>query len=361
MKKLSLSAAATLVLLASCSSGTDSIPVIDLASNVNVADTENSDEILEVKLALNPEVTDTTLIGGISLSGISGDFFYISDDDHMMVFDKDGKCVYAFSRKGNGPGEYGQYAYARLNPATNGWAAFSLQSPKVYNYSPSGEFTGSDTLPEVSVPDYAAGRWIGRSGSQASDTITMYYYNERFELTDTVRTPLLYQIFDNNGWKIAFGPSISSYGSQATMYWNDTVYNVTDPKAGLRPEASVNLGDLRMPAEMRGRGGEESGAYIEATIHTTAGHYMAWINYDNRLFAQFYDRKSGRLIASLSCQRDPDKPYGVPFSYEGKTVYLAPAYFTTDDAFYFTASDATMSELTGDEEANPAIFSIQIK
>lgn len=350
-----------LTLLASCSSGTDSIPVIDLASNVNVADTENTDDILEVKLALNPELTDTTIIGDINLRGIVGDKFYITGEDRMMVFDKDGKCLEAFSRKGNGPGEYGKYAYAQLNPATNGWAAFSLQYPKVYTYTASGEFTGSDTLPVVAAPDYADGRWIGRSDSQASDTITMYYYNDRFEMTDTVRTPLQYQIFNNNGFRISFGPSISSYGSHATMYWNDTIYNITDPKAGLRPEAAVNLGNRKIPDGMIFGRDPESSEYISASVHTTAGHYLVWIQYDNKLYAQFYERQSGKLVASLSCPRDDSKPFGVPFSYEGKTVYLEPAFFTTDDAFYFTASDGAMTELTGEEDANPALFSIHIK
>ena len=360
-KTLSLLAAAALTLSASCTSDKGGLPVIDLAANVSAENTADIDNILDVRLALHPEATDSTLISSLDLSGIvDGNYFVYSFGGNMMVFAKDGKCLCSFDRKGNGPGEYGSYASPMADKSTKGWAAFSNTQPKVFTYTMSGEFTGCDTLPVRGIPTALGNGWVVGSSSFITDTISYYYYNDKFRITDSLKTGMLYKVFRDYDSSTTFGPSISSTGNLATVYWNDTIYDITDP-AGLRPLAAVNLGALGMPWEFNpAQNQDKIDSYIDATIYSTATHYLVWMRYDHKLYAQFYD-KAGSKLASISAPIEKGQPYGVPFSFNGSTIYLSPAYFTTDGAFYFSASDATMSELTGKEDSNPALFSIQIK
>lgn len=362
-KTISLLAAAALTLSASCTSEKEGLPVIDLAANVNAENTAKIDSILDVRLVLHPEATDSTLIGSLDLAGIvDGNYFIYSFGGNMMVFAKDGKCLCSFDRKGNGPGEYGSYASPMADKATKGWAAFSNTQPKVFTYTMSGEFTGCDTLPVRGIPTTLGNGWVVGNNSFISDTISYYYYNDKFLITDSLKTGMLYKVFREYNGATVFGPNISSTGNLATVYWNDTIYDITDPAAGLRPLAAVNLGALGMPWDFNpAQNRDKVDSYIDATIFSTATRYLVWMKYDRKLYAQFYDRATGSLLASISAPREKGKPYGVPFTFNGSTIHLTPAYFTTDDTFYFTASDATMSQLTGKEDSNPALFAITIK
>ena len=361
-KTLSLLAAAALTLSASCTSEKGGLPVLDLAANVSAENTADIDSIIDVRLALHPEATDSTLISSMDLSGIvDGNYFVYSFGGNMMVFAQDGKCLYSFDRKGNGPGEYGSYASPMADKSTKGWAAFSNTQPKVFTYTMSGEFTGCDTLPVRGIPTALGNGWVVASNSFINDTISYYYYNDKFLITDSLKTGMLYKIFRVYDGATVFSPNISSTGNLATVYWNDTIYDITDPAAGLRPLAAVNLGALGMPWEFNpAQNQDKIDSYIDAKIYSTATHYLVWMRYDHKLYAQFYD-KAGSMLASISAPIEKGQPYGVPFSFNGSTIYLSPAYFTTDGAFYFRASDATMSELTGKEDSNPALFAITIK
>ncbi|MDE5688738.1 MAG: 6-bladed beta-propeller [Paramuribaculum sp.] len=362
-KTISLLAAAALMLSASCTSEKGGLPVIDLAANVNAENTAKIDSILDVRLVLHPEATDSTLIGSLDLAGIVDDNYFIySFDGNMMVFAKDGKCLCSFDRKGYGPGEYGSYASPMADRATKGWAAFSNTQPKVFTYTMSGEFTGCDTLQVRGIPTALGNGWVVGSNSFINDTISYYYYSDKFLITDSLKTGMLYKVFREYDGATVFGPNISSTGNLATVYWNDTIYDITDPAAGLRPLAAVNLGTLGMPWDFNpAQNRDKVDSYIDASVYSTATRYLVWMKYDHKLYAQFYDRATGSLLASISAPREKGQPYGVPFSFNGSTIYLTPAYYTTDDTFYFTASDATMSELTGKEDSNPALFAIKIK
>lgn len=359
---LSLLAAAALTLSSSCTSEKGGLPVIDLAANVSAENTADIDSILDVRMALHPEATDSTLISSLDLSGIvDGNYFVYSFGGNMMVFAQDGKCLYSYDRKGNGPGEYGSYASPKADKSTKGWAAFSNTQPKVFTYTMSGEFTGCDTLPVRGIPTALGNGWVVGSNSFINDTISYYYYNDKFLITDSLKTGMLYKVFRDYDSSTTFGPNISSTGNLATVYWNDTIYDITDPAAGLRPLAAVNLGAFGMPWEFnQAQNQDKIDSYIDAKIFSTATHYLVWMRYDHKLYAQFYD-KAGSMLASISAPIEKGQPYGVPFSFNGSTIYLSPAYFTTDGTFYFRASDATMSELTGKEESNPALFAITIK
>ena len=62
----------------------------------------------------------------------------------------------------------------------------------------------------------------------------------------------------------------------------------------------------------------------------------------------------------MSNDVNADAP-GLAIDCEGTTLYAGMPMYVKDNTFYFSISDSQMIEFTGDENANPAIFAIEIK
>ncbi len=364
MRYLHLAAAAAVSLaLAACSggSGNSSIPTIDLAAAIGAPTPDDAADLLEVKMVLSPEVTDSTLLGASSsLCGIIDDHYYVSSN-RTMVFDADGKCLLSFDRKGNGPGEYGNYASFRVNRANKGWLAFTGTPPYSYfSYSASGEFLGKGDLDGLVFPAPIGNRWICKRPGIDSPQLVLYYLDAELQVTDSVATPLYSKVYEIPGGKSAISPNISVSGDQALMYWNDSIYNVT---SGCQPIAAVDLGTYRMPDSFNpyeGNNFEHLKDYLDANLYFTKHHFLLWARYDNKSIACFYSRATGKPVAILSGTKEGIPGVLFPDG-NGGTISLMPTSFSTDDTFYFCASDAAMSELTGNEDANPAYFSVKIR
>lgn len=357
IKTLFLALSASLAVTACSTGASESIPVIDLAAAIDDPDTENQQDLFSLSLALYPEVTDSTLIGRyMSMGGYIDGQFYIGSD-RMMVFEPSGKCVASFDRSGQGPGEYGSYASFRGNPSTGGWQAFTGMANRMFSYTMTGAFIGCDTLPGPSYLSPLGDKWIGLSNSFDTAAITVYYLDKEFHLVDSLATGLSYKVFKDAHSTAAYGPSLQSNGSEASIYWNDTIYNVTDASRGCLPMAAVDLGPYRQPDDFDpSRNYERMREFIDASVFATDRHYLIWFEYDGRSFARFYERSSGKLVAALSSGGNP-----IQFDYEGYKLALRPTNYTTSDTFYFKAGDDVMSELTGDEDSNPALFALRLK
>lgn len=361
MRYLKYAAAALASLgLAACSGSSDKpIPTIDLSAAINASEPADPTEIFEVKMVLSPEVTDSTLISAYStFCGTLNGNYYIASD-RTMIFDSEGKCLTSFDRKGNGPGEYGNYASFCINRATGGWIAFTGTPPHpYYSYSASGEFLGKGETNELIFPKPIGNRWIAQNSALNDPQLVIYYLNSELQVIDSVATTLYSKVFVIPGGKSAITPTISVGGDEALVYWNDSIYNVT---SGCRSIAAVNLGAYAMPDDFNPMENyDKLKDYLRANLYFTKHHFLLWTSYDNRQMACFYNRATGEPVAILSGTKEGIPGVLFPDG-KGGTISLSPCSFTTDDTFYFRASDAAMSELTGNEDANPAYFSVRIR
>lgn len=361
IKSLSLTSLIA-ILAASCSTGnTDSIPCLDIASNIETPNPDDQTAVFDLSMALNPAVTDSTLLSRMNILGGIIDGNYYIDSGRMMIFNPSGKCISSFDRRGNGPGEYGSYASFVGDPSTKDWLACSGTDDRIFKYSSTGEFEGCDTLPGVSFLDPVGNRFIARNSGLTEENVKIFYFNDKIELIDSLDTHLKFKIIEFEGGKSAFGPGKAICGNEILINWNDTIFDVSDPGAGCIPVTSISLGQYRAPDDFDPLADpEKKNLYINTSIMATDRHYMVWFGLENRLYYQFYERSTGNLVASMSTDVNSDSR-GIPFDYDGQTVMLSPARYSTSDTFYFWASDASMTELTGNEDANPAIFALKLK
>lgn len=141
--RLTALTALTALLTACGGTGPTPIPTIDIASVVDTPSSSDTESLFDVKMVLDPAMTDSTLLDGFTdLSAIIDGNYYLASS-RMMIFKPSGQCISSFDRQGDGPGEYGRYASFTANPATRGWIALSSTNDyRAFRYSASGQFEG---------------------------------------------------------------------------------------------------------------------------------------------------------------------------------------------------------------------------
>ncbi|MCM1110309.1 MAG: 6-bladed beta-propeller [Clostridium sp.] len=347
---------------AACSSDTEGgVVTLDIASAIGEAKADDG-SLFDLKMVLNPAVTDSTMISSIrGLSAVVGDEFYVASK-RMMVFDGDGECLFSFDRKGNGPGEYGKYASLKVDPATGIWYAFCGSDQRVFRYTRSGEFLGVDTLaPSVSFANPFGGkRWISMNSGLRRPEITFYYLDDNLRIVDSLETSLRHKVFEISGGVTSYSPSISVNGREAMTVWTDTIWDISSPRNGFLPLAALDLGGHSVPVDFNPSAEwERMKEFISPNVVFTGRHYMVYFSYDERFYLQFFDRKSGALVASLRSGDGDDS--NIRFKYGDGDILLRPLSYAAGDTFYFVAPDDIMARLTGAEDSNPAFFSLTIR
>jgi hypothetical protein len=360
--RLAAFTALTALLTACSGTGPTPIPTLDLAPLVDAPSSSDTESLFDVKMVLDPAMTDSTLLdGSTDLSAIIDGNYYLASS-RMMIFKPSGQCISSFDRQGNGPGEYGRYASFTANPATRGWIALSSTNDYgAFRYSASGQFEGCDTLAGLSFIHSLGSKWIAASNAFTKPDITFYYLDSNLEVTDSMPTQLRHLIFEVPGGRAAYSPGIYTSGSEAIIYWNDSIYSVTDPREGLKPLAAVDLGRYRTPDEMnRALEYERLKEFVDPNFLFNSKYYLAWFIREGRSCISFFDRSTGALVASLSSP-EGSGTRGVPFTVDGQTVYLEPTSYSSGDTFYFIASEESMCDLKGSDDSNPAIFTVKIR
>lgn len=351
---------------ASCSSGApEAVLSIDIASRVDPSMVSVPDDFADIELALAPVLTDSTMLSGnANISAIINGIYFVNGTK-MMTFGSDGECIASFDRKGNGPGEYSEFDRMTADPSTSDWMVFTSSSNTALRYTMTGNFVSCDTLPGNCTSPFplSDGHWIAMNNGLDDKRIKFYYLDRELKTIDSLVTPLNHCIFTYYGSTGSFSPSVEVHGREAIFVWNDTIWDVSSPKAGCRPIAALDLGNYAAPADLNPFSDSQryKKEFIAPNISFTDRHFMVYFIHDGRTYAQFYNRADGSPVALLISSDEKGRPAGVPFPYGDGEIYLIPTYFATADSFYFMAHDSVMADITGDEDANPAFFSITIR
>lgn len=337
--------------LASCSESKKNIVVISLERDLDAAPAGNA----VATLACAPEFTDSTILNSFNLVGVKDNRYYVNSKN-LMIFDKDGKCISSFNKKGNGPGEYTNPKALWMNPSTGGWMVETW--PDVVNtYTADGNFIGRDSILSTSGLTPLRNGWIASNNSLSGGEIALYYFDSGFNLTDSVLTGRDHQVFEIPGGRMAVHPNISVCGENAYFEQGDTLYNISDPGKGLVPMAFIDLGSHKKPAGMNPMDNYDRDAYITYFYTVCGNQLLLYYMGASQLTVFVYDLTDGHLISCL--RSGPD--FTIPFEVDGKTVKLSPTSNSDGKNFWFTATEDVMAEFLGTEDANPALFSVKFK
>lgn len=333
---------------------------MEMSANVGIANTTDTASVISLKLAMLPEATDSTLLQYPSLAGIVDGNYYIHSKA-LMIFDQAGKCLMSANRVGQGPEEYGEYAGAYANKVTGGWVVTAYPFG-VKNYTRDAKFISTDSLGTISSLCQLGEGWVATNNPLTEDTVCIYYYDNKFQLTDTLKTHLRQRTYKVNGGITGLSSNFYSYGKDAFIIRHNTIFNATDPKCGLVPTAIAQFGDRIVPENFDMAAHPNwYNEYIEPQYVFGKDYLLVMYTYGRpNNVMQVYKLSTGELVLSLSNVVSRETP-GFEMDYNGGKIYLFPLYFADGNRFYFSASEDQMSALTGEEDPNPGIFTLEIK
>lgn len=343
---------ASAIIAASCSSGHKELPVYNIAENLS---TENNIDRLEASLILYPQVTDSTLIQSADYKGTVNGNHYISTGS-LMAFDNDGKCLWSFNHRGNGPGEWNDAHFTCVNPSNGNWLVYEYLGV-AKRYTSSGEYLGCDTLGKNSAIVQLADGILTANDAMTNKEIVLNYYNGDLQLIDSLNTGERHQVYDIPGGRASWNPTLLSCGNKVLyISHSDSVYNVSDPKKGAQLIGKVELGGFARPKSVDPS--QPKRGFIHYSPLCTEDCLLVIFSFENLYNFRFYDLATGDLIANYSS--DKEAGFGIPYEFEGHTIHLIPTYYSHGDRFYFYASDSDMAAITGNEDSNPAFFEVKI-
>lgn len=290
-----------------------------------------------------------------------------------MIFAPDGKCISSFDRSGGGPGEYVNPFVKWGVPYNGNWMVVDYKpingklSSLVYNYTFNGKYLGTDTVSTVfgrgTFVPYKKEGWMN-AYMDWNKNIVIEKYDTAWNKTDTILTPFVFSMIESAtkpGKITIISPSMPTSPNISYFQYRDTVYEPDFAASKLTPKIALNLGEYRAPENYCSL--DSTGDYIDPRVYMTQRHALVTYNHNDECVVQFYDRSNGELVASFRTPYDPkERAYrGVMMKCAGEEIKLRPLDYTTDDTFFFNADSETMSEITGDMEANPAMYSVKLK
>ncbi len=363
--KTILSATAALAIaLYSCGSDQSDrqLTVINIESLVDAADTGEG----RLEMLIHPEVTDSTMLGNSNISGVVGNRLFVSDKGQLITFDTNsGRCIGAFTRRGGGPGEYN--SVIRPYPSTdgNGWEVFDLISDKILRYDLHGNHLGTiDTMSITCDFPLPGNYWGGLTNAKEGEEMGLKIFDRNWRLVDSIPSGV-YNIVAHLGNSIVnMGADIITGKDIALIQYklNDTIYSIVSGEKNFKPYAVINYGKYAIPDPRKYSTLDAWEADRKNSIRVgfipSAEQMMLGYMYENKLYLQVVNLTDGTLLFSRTV--DPStRGKGFVMDYDGKEVLTMPIPYSDGDSFYFLILDESMSELTGVEDANPAIVKVR--
>lgn len=352
--------------IALCSCGSNetgkTLPVIDIETLVNAPDTGEG----RLEMLVSPEVTDSTMLGQSNVAGVMGDLLYVSDKGQLMTFDtKSGRCVGAFNRRGGGPGEYHPAIRPYPSQDGNGWDVFDLINDRLLRYDLHGNFLGAvDTLGIERDFPLPGNCWGGLTSAKEGEEMGLKIFDRNWRLVDSIGSGAYNILARLGNSTVGMGADIMTGKNVAVIQYNfnDTLYNIDPEQRILEPYAVINPGKYAIPDPRKystldaWEADRRHG--IRVGFIPSADQMMLGYMFEDKLHLQIVDLADGSLLFSRTV--DPrSSSRGFTMDYDGKEVLTMPLQYSDGDGFYFLILDESMSELTGVEDANPAIVKVR--
>ncbi len=314
----------------------------------------------EIKLYIQPAVTDSSLIGRwVNLVDVFDGKIFIQSDN-LMSFDRDGRCLSSFNHVGAGPEEYAMWAGAVVDPKTCDWLVMGKNGrPILKRYSQNGDFLGTKEFISADNLQPLNDGWIATNSGFVDIDLTLYYLDSELNLVDSLATPFKHRMFPVEGGTTGLPDYVQSIGDQAFIMRNDTVYDITDPHRAPVAFAVVPHINNALPTKPGEPLDPDWGTkYIIPSYLFGKDYVLVWYVHNQKAAMSIYKYNNDSPIVELSNDYSVDTP-GLGFDYEGNTLYGRPL-LVKGNSFFFVVSDNQMIDVTGDENANPAIFELSL-
>lgn len=331
------------------------IPTLDIAANVDCADTGNLNDIFEMHALVHPEFTDSTLLAYPEIRGVYGNTLYVQQDNSLMTFDiSTGKSLSSFDRRGPGPEDY-IVLYSAFPSRENGdWVGYDLQGMKLMRYTAEGKFLDSCHARFSSLSpsgkNYAGQKFMGDGDEQM-----IYIYSDKLQLVDSISTHKQRSIILNN-------MLLEEFNGLAAFRATDTLYTIS-PDNRIMPAVAFTLNQYATPyykLEESKKYFAERKNYIYYSFHGAGNIGCVLYQFSDNNILQYYSLIDNSLLFSACIPMEKQPNFlGFPFIIDGNKYFVKPLGENpvSDGMFCFIID----SEQFGDEEENPAILLLKPK
>lgn len=344
----------------SCNSDKSASGLVTINLEPNVDAPLTGADRIEARIMLHPAFTDTTMLKDPQLINVVDSKAYIlSDRSELMVFDcSDGRCIGSFNHQGGGPEEYPQLNSASVG-ADGNWQILSTNG--VYTYTPRGEFVARNIMDSITSiapigSDWAAFKKINESGYQP-----MVFFNSDWKQIKAVESPATATIIEIPGGMLTLQSYLQSNGDFIS---SDTLYHINAKTTEIAPIVAFNAGKYTMPDLTTIDDYREiwdvrrTHLGLISALPIANDQVLAYYSLEGTMTMQIYNLNDGSLTYSNPYDL---KSGGFPIEIDDKTYACTAAYCVSGDHFFMIATDDSMAEITGDENANPAIVELRLK
>lgn len=370
MKKYCLFAlAAGCMLLAGCSggSGSNEVPVIDMASGVEMSD---APELVYTDIEYVPLDTATAaLLGEYSnIMAVMGDTIIMHDmdwmggDSRLLLFSlADGRFIREIKHIGQGPGEY-SWIESIFPDRGKGDIVIKGANNAIGRYTLSDSLVSSKTIASLANNKFAVGSLVNgvNVAEPIEGNLLIHQYDAEFNVVNTLFVPDYEPRF--------ISMAINTSGDKGMMNVVDTVYNLLpgrmDPVVilsrgdkALTPKVEqdvyLNQKDYNLGQEMRKR-------YIEfAHFDTVGDQFIVCYYYGGNNYCDIYSLTDGKLLGRCKFTWQ-DGGFELPWGDTTFQLRTIP-FYAGDGRFYMKVDDEQAIDADGNQnpDANIGIISFR--
>lgn len=344
-------------------SADNDITTLDIIGHIDVADTDNAEDIFETVWSFQPAITDSTLLDSPWMAGVDDNRVYLYEnnkENRMMVFDAtDGKCISSFDNTGQGPEEYTSMWKAWKTVNADGWTVLDVRTKRLLVYSIDGKFERSISNDSIDEMLPCGDGWVALNSFLRSKDLKLYQYTADWTPVGTIDTGIEHYVLNNGSFSTPFRTYVC--GDRPYICADDTLYSVVGDR--VEPAVILNTGKLHMPRFATSQEKRvEREKYINIFFsHVNDRHAIVGFRYSDTAYYQVYRLADGEMIFSKSFSTSHEGAYGFPLKVDGYEVIGIPGDYTGKDDFYFNIRSEEMGIVTGNDDCNPAIVKVRIK
>ncbi|MDE6265465.1 MAG: 6-bladed beta-propeller [Paramuribaculum sp.] len=331
------------------------VPTLDIAANIDCADTGTLNDIFEMHALVHPELTDSTLLAYPEIRGVYGNTLYMQQDNSLMTFDiSTGKSLSSFDRRGLGPEDYILLYSAFPSRESGDWVGYDLQGMKLVRYTAEGKFLDSCHARFSSLSP-SGNNFAGQKFMRDGEEQMFYIYSDKLQPVDSISTHKQRSIILNN-------MLLEEFNGLAAFRATDTLYAIS-PDNRIMPAVAFTLNQYATPyykLEESKKYFAEQKNYIYYSFHGAGNIGCVFYQFNDNNILQYYSLTDNSLLfsACIPMEKLPDF-LGFPFIIDGNKYFVKPLGENpvSDGMFCFIID----SEEFGDSEENPAILLLKPK
>lgn len=340
-----------------------SFPVLDFGKVIgkSVPDTVTWNSIAKRITYLPISNSSNTYLGKAQLVYIDENYYWVVDHKTNTIYqlDKSGKALNSFSRKGQGPGEYGMISYVHLNVHDSTLHVIDQRAQRYNVYDWKGNFIRDFSLKDknIDMPLLVTDDYIVARGKE-NLSYKLFVTDNELNIEKSL-FPLDTALTDMERFCLLWQVNFCKNRDQAIVHFadEDTVFSVT--RNGVRPLCLIDKGQYKLPPEEAKKlMTPDPSPYIRGMgLSSISDYYLVTYIYENIVYDEVWSKLNNQIVSRFS---NKDRKFGIPLHLPaGKEIRLNSRSLYIDRNIVAASIDAISAVEGGvpgvEEDDNPVL------